>query len=95
MHVCQERLTQVDDIDYPDTTDLMVKILPNIWKKVAKKVTEPKNAKISTSKLNWKVQNIYIKTTSETLNVYNKPRFNTSFLVKDVKIMVKNKVAKK
>jgi 4-hydroxy-3-methylbut-2-enyl diphosphate reductase IspH len=32
-----------------------------IFQRIAPKVTKPKQAKISTTKLNWKAQNLYIK----------------------------------
>ncbi len=47
------------------------KILPIIWEKVAE------NAKISTSELNLKAQNIHIKL---LLKPYNKPRVETACL---------------
>jgi hypothetical protein len=49
----------------------MNKILPNFWKKW------PKNAKISTPKLNLKAQNIDIKL---NLKLYNQPRVQTACL---------------
>jgi hypothetical protein len=53
---------------------------PNFWKKVAKTRAMPKKAKISRSKLNSKVQIIYIKPLSKPLNTHNKPCFQIAYL---------------
>jgi hypothetical protein len=55
------------EVAYGDKRSLVQSWRPEEWEKcpsflkVAKTVAEPKKAKISTSKLNLKVQNIYIK----------------------------------
>jgi hypothetical protein len=54
--------------------------------KVAKTVGKTKKAKISTSKLNFKVQNIYIKPILKPEDTYNKPCFETAYLGLCVKI---------
>ncbi len=58
------------------------KILENFTKileKVAKTVTKQKNPKISTSKLNLKVQNIYIIPLLNHWITYNKPCFEAAY----------------
>ncbi len=51
--------------------------------KVAKTVA--KNDKIFTSKINWKVRNIYNKPFLKPPNTYNKPCFKTAYLGKKEK----------
>jgi hypothetical protein len=51
-----------------------------------------KKAKISTTKLNFKTQSIYIK---PLLNTYNKPYFETAYLGKNVINLLKQKIAQK
>ncbi len=60
---------------------------PEDWKKfaqisekVAKTVAKSPNDKISTSELDLKVQNIYIKPLLKPKNTYNKPFFETAHL---------------
>jgi hypothetical protein len=48
-------------------TKKLNKILPNFWKKVAKRF------QTSTSKLHLKAKNVYIKPLLKALNTYNKP----------------------
>jgi hypothetical protein len=60
-----------------------------ILEKVAKTVTKPKIAKISTTKLNLKVQNIYIKQLLKPKNTCNKPYFNTADLGENIKTLSK------
>jgi hypothetical protein len=54
-----------------------------------------KKAKISTTKLNLKTQNIYIKPLLKPLNTYNKLCFETAYFGKNVINLLKQKVAKK
>jgi hypothetical protein len=54
---------------------------------------QKKNAKISTSKFNLKVQNIYIKPLLELKNTYNKPCLKSAYLRENVKKMFKKKGA--
>jgi hypothetical protein len=46
-----------------------------ILEKVAKTIAKPKNTKISSPKINLKVQNIYIELLLNSKNTYNKPYF--------------------
>jgi hypothetical protein len=55
------------------------------FEKVAKSVAKWKYSKISTSKLNLKVQNIYIKPLSKLKNTTSKTSFETAYLGEDVK----------
>jgi hypothetical protein len=56
------------------------KKLPNFWTiKSSPNSCRAKKAKISASKLNLKVQNIYIKLLLKLLNACNKPRFETGY----------------
>jgi hypothetical protein len=55
------------------------------FEKVAYTVAKGKNSKISTSKLNLKVQNIYIKPLSKLKNTTSKPSFETAYIGEDVK----------
>jgi hypothetical protein len=55
---------------------MVVKIFTQFLEKVAKTVAEPKNAKISTSKMNLKVQNIYIKPLLKHKNTNRSLRFS-------------------
>ena len=64
-----------------------------ILEKVAKTVAKAKVANISTSKLNLKAQNIYIKPLLKPKNTCNKPYFETAYLGKNVKNWAKQKVA--
>jgi hypothetical protein len=54
-----------------------------------------KKAKISTTKLNLKVQNIYIKPLLKPQNTYNKLCFETAYLGKNVINLLNQKVAQK
>jgi hypothetical protein len=54
-----------------------------------------KKAKISTTKLYLKAQNIYIKPLLKPSNTYNKPCFETAYLSKNVINLLKQKVAQK
>jgi hypothetical protein len=58
-----------------------------------KTVTEPNNAKIFTSKLNFKVQNIYIKPLLKPKNTFNNPCFETVYLGEGLKKLFKHKAA--
>jgi hypothetical protein len=51
--------------------------------------------KISTTKLNLKTRNIYIKPLLKLQNTYNKPCFETAYLGKNVINLLKQKVAQK
>jgi hypothetical protein len=62
-------------------------------RKLAKTVAKPKIAKISTSKLNLKVQNIYIKPLLKPKYTWNKPYFKTDYLGENVKKLLKQKGA--
>jgi hypothetical protein len=62
---------------------------------MAQKVTKSKKAKISTTKLNLKTRNIYIKPLLKPLNTHNKPCFETANLGKNVINLLKQKVAQK
>ena len=55
-----------------------------IFQKVAKTVSKPKNAKISTTKLNLKAQNINNKPLLKPKNTYNKLCFETAYLGENV-----------
>jgi hypothetical protein len=68
------------------------KIRP-IFQKVAKTVSKPKKAKISTTKLKLKAQNIYIKPLLKPQNTFNKPCFETAYLCENVINLLKQKVA--
>jgi hypothetical protein len=72
-------------------TKKMCKKLP-IFQKVAQTVSKPKNAKISTTKLNLKDQNIYIKPLLKPWNTYNKPCSETAYLGENVINLLKQKV---
>ncbi len=65
-----------------------------IFQRMAKKLPSQKRAKISTTKLNLKTQNIYIKPLLKPYNTYNKPCFETAYLGKNVNLL-KQKVAQK
>jgi hypothetical protein len=54
-----------------------------------------KKAKISTTKLNLKAQNIYNKPLLKPQNTYNKPCFETAYLGENVINLLKQKVAQK
>jgi hypothetical protein len=60
-------------------------------KKVAKTVAKPKIDKMSTSKLNLKAQNIYIKPLLKTKNAFNKPYIQTTYLGENVKDLLTQK----
>jgi hypothetical protein len=64
-----------------------------IFQKVAQTVCNPNNAKISTSKLLLKDQNIYVKPLLELYSTYNKICFETAYLGKNVINVLKQKVA--
>ncbi len=64
-----------------------------IFQKVVQTVSKPKKAKISTTKLNLKVQNTYNKPLLKPLNTHNKPCFETAFLGKNVINLLNQKVA--
>ncbi len=66
---------------------------PNFLK-VAQTVPKPKNAKISTSKFNMKIQIIYIEPLLKPYNVHNKPCFETDYLRKNLKICLSKKQLK-
>jgi hypothetical protein len=66
---------------------------PNFWKKSGQNNGNAKKAKISTSKLNFKVQIIYIKPLSKPLNTYNKPCFQIAYLGEKCKNSFRKKVA--
>jgi hypothetical protein len=51
-----------------------------IFQKVAQKVSKSKKAKISTTKLNLKAKNIYIKPLLKPQKTNNKPCFETAYL---------------
>jgi hypothetical protein len=68
-----EGLTALIGSQVFSVTRKLIKISPKIWKKW------PKNAKISTLKLNLKVQNIYIKPNLKPSNARNKP---TNYVLK-------------
>jgi hypothetical protein len=53
-----------------------------IFQRKAQKFAKSKKAKISATKLNFKAQNIYIKPLLKPKNTYNKPCFETGYLVK-------------
>jgi hypothetical protein len=59
---------------------------PNFFEKVAKTVAYSRNAKIFTSKLSLKVENINIKSFLKHKNIYNRLCFETSYVGKNVKI---------
>jgi hypothetical protein len=59
---------------------------------VAQKVSKAKKAKISTTKLSLKAQNIYIKTLLKPKNTY-KPCFETAYLGENVINLLQQKVA--
>jgi hypothetical protein len=61
---------------------------------VAKTVAKPKIAKRFTSKLNLRVQNIYIKPLLKPKNTCNKLYFETNYFGENVKKLLKQKVAK-
>jgi hypothetical protein len=50
------------------------------FQRIAQKVAMSKKTKISTTKLNLKVQNIYFKPLLKPKNTYNKPCFETAYL---------------
>jgi hypothetical protein len=64
-------------------------------KKIAQKVTKSKKAKIYTTKLNFKAQNIYNKPLLKPVNTYNKPCFETSHFGENLINFLTQKVAKK
>ncbi len=53
--------------------------IAQFFKKQPKLLPRQKNAKISTSKLNSKVQNIYIKPLLKSQTTYKKPCFETAY----------------
>ncbi len=64
-----------------------------IFQRIAQKVAKSKKAKISTTKLNLKIQNIYIKPLLKPENTHNKPCFESAYLGKNVINLHKQKVA--
>jgi len=67
--------------------DQMIGKMAKFMEKVAKTVAEPKNAKISISKLILKVNIIF-----ETLKYLQKPCFETAYLGKNVKSCPKSAI---
>jgi hypothetical protein len=62
------------------------------FKKLPKKSPSQKKAKISTTKLILKAQNIYIKPLFKPLNTHNEPCFETGYLGENVINLLKQKV---
>ncbi len=57
------------------TYDQMIEKIAQFFQKLAQKVSKSKKAKICMTKLNLKVQNIYIKATFETLKYLQQTMF--------------------
>jgi hypothetical protein len=51
-----------------------------IFQRIAQKIAKSKKTKISTTKLNLKTQNNYVKPLLKPQNTYNKPCYETAFL---------------
>jgi hypothetical protein len=70
---------------------MFLKKFAQFFKKVAPKVSKAKKAKISTTELNLKAQNIYIKPLFKTYT-YSKPCFETTYLGESVINLLQKKV---
>jgi len=67
--------------------------MPNFSKSCQNSLQAKKNAKISTTKLNLKAQNIYIKPLLKPSNTCNKPCSETAYLGENVINLLQQKVA--
>jgi hypothetical protein len=64
-----------------------------IFQKVAQKASKATKAKISTTKINLKAQNIYIKPLLKPKSTCNKPCFKIAYLSENVINLLQQKVA--
>jgi hypothetical protein len=82
-------------VETRDNENFWVQFVQGDQKIIAQQVAKWKKAKISTTKINLKAQNIYIKPLLKTSNTYNKPCLETAYLGENEINLLKQKVVPK
>jgi len=77
-------------VETRDNENFWVQFVQGDQKIISQQVAKWKKAKISTTKINLKTQNIYIKPLLKTSNAYNKPCLETAYLGENVINLLKS-----